>query len=141
MDMIHLPEHKEVISMLQTADPEEYKFQSNEIVAVLESLHKDFKKQKADLDADFAKTKQACKKMVKAIGNEMGSNKDSMKKIGKNIQKLSKEKAEVRQQLVEDEDDLKDDERFLKDVTSRCEAAAKNFDQRSSMRASEVSTL
>merc|ERR1740130_1693959 len=102
-------------SKVDPADPE-YNFHSGDIVSLLKDLFGDSKK-------------------------EMGSNSDAMKSLEKNIQKLAKEIANHRGNLVEANSDLKDDEVYLKDLTAQCEARANDYDQRSSMRNSELTAL
>merc|ERR1719247_3898945 len=43
--------------------------------------------------------------------------------------------------MVKEESLLKDDELYLKDLTSKCELKAREWDQRSQMRAEEVTAL
>merc|ERR1740138_15925 len=49
--------------------------------------------------------------------------------------------AEDRESLVEEEASLKDDQLYLKDLTERCEARAKDWDQRTQMRANELEAI
>merc|ERR1719199_1676181 len=64
-----------------------------------------------------------------------------MAALVKNIDKLAKEIAEHRGDLVEAEGVMKDDELYLKDLTAQCEARANDYDQRSSMRNDELTAL
>merc|ERR1719478_923568 len=146
MNMVDAPKRKAVTSMIQgqaSVDPEdpEYKFHSNDIVDLLKSLHKDFKGEKATLDSEEKKRKKGCDELKASLKKEMGSNSDAMKALEKNIEKLSKEIAEHRENLVEAEATMKDDELYLKDLTAQCEARANDYDQRSSMRNDELTAL
>merc|ERR1719453_1254091 len=58
-----------------------------------------------------------------------------------NIEKLAKEIAEHRTDLVEADAQLQDDELYLKDLTARCEARANDYDQRSAMRNDELTAF
>merc|ERR1719424_1613075 len=58
-----------------------------------------------------------------------------MKQLQKDIQRLAKEIAEHREDLI------KDDEQYLNDLTARCEARANDYDQRSAMRGGELAAL
>merc|ERR1719333_1859530 len=49
--------------------------------------------------------------------------------------------AEDRESLVEEEASLKDDQLYLKDLTERCEARAKDWDQRTQMRHGELEAI
>merc|ERR1719181_1056976 len=57
------------------------------------------------------------------------------------IATLQEEIAEAKEKLVTAEAQLKDDQLYLKDLTERCEIKAKEWDQRSQMRADEVTAL
>merc|ERR1719253_1827105 len=121
-------------------DPE-YNYHSNDILSLLKDLETDFKGQKSTLDAEYGKTKTACDELKKSLTDEMSANKDAMDALVKNIAKLAKEIAQHRESLVEAEAEMKDDELYLKDLTKQCEARAHDFDQRASMRNSEVQAL
>lgn len=136
MSMIAAPKRKAVTAMIQgqaTVDPSdpEYQYHSNDIIDLLEKLHKDFKDEKADLDSEYKKSSKACDELKASLKKEMSSNKDAMDALEKNIEKLSKEIAEHRENLVEAEGVMKDDELYLKDLTAQCEVRAKDYDQRS----------
>jgi len=146
MNMVSAPKTKAIASMIQkkaSVDPNdpEYKFHSNDIVDLLATLQTDFKKEKKDLDDEYAKSKKACDEMKASLKKEMGANVDAMKALSKNIQKLAKEIAGHRESLIQSQGDMKDDEAYLKDMTARCEDRADDFDQRSAMRRDELSAL
>merc|ERR1740130_2119435 len=122
------------------SDPD-YKYHSNDIVDLLVKLEKDFKGEKASLDSEYNKAKKACDEMKASLKKEMGTNSDAMKALSKNIQKLAKEIAAHRGDLVTSEEQMKDDELYLKDLTARCESRANDWDQRSAMRNDELGAL
>merc|ERR1719380_206475 len=64
-----------------------------------------------------------------------------MDSLEKNIAKLKEEIAAHREDLIEAQGLLKDDEQYLKDLTARCEDRAHDYDQRSQMRADEITAL
>jgi chromosome segregation ATPase len=152
LDMVTAPKRKAIASLLQgtsllqgkagvdPSDPE-YKYHSNDIIDLIKSLLTDFTGQKADLDAEYAKTKKACDDLKASLKEQLGSNKDAMDQLDKSISKLSKEIAQHRSDLVEAESEMKDDELYLKDLTAGCEERANDYDQRASMRANEISTI
>jgi hypothetical protein len=146
MNMIAKPKRQAVFSMIQSQSPldtdkPEYGFHGSEILDMLKDLSTDFKKEKSDLDAEYAKSKKACDELKASLKKEMDSNSDAMDALERNIDKLSKEIAEHRGNLVEAEDVMKDDELYLKDLTAQCESRANDYDQRSSMRNDEVTAL
>mmetsp|Transcript_81594 Transcript_81594/g.128462 ORF Transcript_81594/g.128462 Transcript_81594/m.128462 type:complete len:699 (+) Transcript_81594:69-2165(+) len=146
MSLVTSPKRKAVASMIQgeakvdPSDPE-YQYHSNDIISLLESLETDFKDQKTSLDDEYSKTKKSCDELKASLKEEMSTNDDAMKALEKNIDKLGKEIASAREDLVESQEGLKDDELYLKDLTSRCEERAHDWDQRSSMRNDEISAL
>jgi peptidoglycan hydrolase CwlO-like protein len=146
LNLIAAPKRKAVSAMIQNSvavDPSdpEYEYHSGDIIKLLESLESDFKDQKTTLDGEYAKTKKACDDLKASLKKEMGANTDAMKALEKNIDKLSKEIANDREDLVKAEDQMKDDEQYLKDLTARCEVRAQDWDQRSAMRNDEISAL
>merc|ERR1719498_1980500 len=146
MSLFSAPKHKAVAAFLQQSnkvDPSdpEYKFHSGEIIDMCEDLLKDYKANKKDLDEEWSKTDKACKGTQAGLRKSLSSNSAAMKQLEKDIQRLKKEVAQPREDLVPSEGVLKDDEQYLKDLTARCEARANDYDQRSAMRAGEVDAL
>jgi DNA repair exonuclease SbcCD ATPase subunit len=136
---------RKVVSSLlqQKVDPEdpEYEFHSHDIISVCESLLRDFRKEKQEVDAEWAKTAKACKETIASLTKEMAANKKAMEELTELIDQLSKEIAEHREDLVEAQSQMKDDEQYLKDLTNRCEDRANDYDQRSKMRGDEIEAL
>merc|ERR1719253_680513 len=64
-----------------------------------------------------------------------------MKSLSKDIQRLGKEIAQHREDLITANEQLQDDEQYLKDLQARCEARANDYDQRSVMRGGELDAL
>jgi len=146
MNLVAAPKHKKVASFLQgkaSVDPDdpEYEYHSNDIIELLEKLHKDFSGEKKELDAEHAKAKKATEALDASLKKNLESNQLAMDKLTKSIDKLDKEIAKHREDLVNSQGILKDDTDYLKDLTVRCEARANDWDQRSSMRADEITAL
>jgi hypothetical protein len=140
------PKHTAVLALLQqgtNVDPSdpEYKFHSQDIIDLCEKLLDDYTANKKDLDAEYEKTSKACDEMKASLREKMKANKQAMKALEKNIEKLAKEIAEHRIDLVQAEAVMKDDELYLNDLLARCEARAHDYDQRSAMRGEELSAL
>jgi len=121
-------------------DPE-YKYHSQGIIEVLENLLKEFRAQKAEVDAEYEKSKKACDDLKASLTKEMEDNEQAIKDLGGDIMRLKSEIAKAREDLVEAEGNLKDDQAYLKDLTMRCEDRAKDWDQRSQMRGDELTAL
>jgi len=144
-DALNLVESKKrtaVAAFLQV-DPNdpEYKYHSQGIIEVLENLLKEFRAQKAEVDAEYAKSKKACDDLKASLTKEMADNEQAIKDLGGDIERLKSEIAKAREDLVEAEGNLKDDQAYLKDLTMRCEDRAKDWDQRSQMRGDELTAL
>merc|ERR1740133_245624 len=141
MSMLKTPKHKAVAAFLQTSvDPSdpEFKFHSNDIINVCEELLVDYKGSKKDLDNEWDKTDKGCKQTKASLRKKMSANQKAMDSLTKNIAKLAKEIASHREDLITAQGVLQDDELYLKDLQSRCEDRANDYDQRSAMRGSEL---
>jgi len=79
--------------------------------------------------------------MKKSLRKKLAANDSAMKALKKNIQKLAKEIAQHRTDLIESEAQMKDDEQYLTELTQRCEDRANDYDQRSAMRGDEINAL
>jgi len=135
---------KTVTAFLQSSvDPDdpEYKYQSQGIIDVLSETLKDFNAEKRDVDAEWAKTETAENALVSDTEGQMTENANSIETLEGDVETLATEIAGHREGLVDAEGLLKDDEQYLKDLTERCEQRAHAYDQRSSMRASELEAL
>jgi len=131
------------VMALLGVDPEDpkYKFHSDEIIDLCVKLLGEYKDEKASLDAEFKKSSKACAEMKASLKKQIGANAAAMKQLQKDIQRLAKEIAEHREDLITADEQLKDDEQYLNDLTARCEARANDYDQRSAMRGGELAAL
>merc|ERR1719329_191791 len=104
-----------------------FQYQSNDIIATIEDLQATFKEMKKELDFTEHDVNSAFEK-------------DRAEK-----QAISDSKTEAREAAASDKSDETEDrdadQNFLDDVTAKCEATAKLFDQRSSTRADELAAL
>jgi len=146
MSLLSTPKHKAVAAFVQESsgvDPNdpEYNFHSNDIISTCEELLTDYKGSKKDLDDEWAKTKKGCEETKASLNKRLNANKRAMTQLEKDIQRLKKEIAAHRGDLVERDGMLKDDEQYLKDLTARCEDRANDYDQRSAMRGDELTAL
>jgi hypothetical protein len=146
MSMIPAPKHTAVVSMIQgkaSVNPEdpEYEFKSGGILKLLQDLEVQFKESKSSVDSEFNKGEKACNELKASLKKDMSSNTDAMAALDKRINRLAKEIAQHRENLVEAEAQLRDDELYLKDLQKQCEARANDYDQRSAMRNDEITAL
>merc|ERR1740138_315987 len=131
-----------LLKMLQQPDTAHaYAYHSNEIVMTLESLLKDFRQQKVKTDNEEREDRQAFEMTAGARRNQITA-----------LQKAASEKAEasaaLQEEISQHQSDLTDtqnaraaDQNFLNDLTDQCETKAKDYDQRSSTRAAELSAI
>jgi len=140
MNLLQTPKHKTVASMFLQVDPDNAKFgfHSDEIIDVCKDLLKDYNAEKKSVDTEFGKTSKACDQMKASLRKKLSANDAAMKALDKNIEKLAKEIAQHRTDLVTAQGQLQDDELYLKDLQARCEDRANDYDQRSAMRGSEL---
>merc|ERR1719262_1064162 len=122
------------------SDPE-YKYHSQPIIDLLEKLLKEYRDKKAELDAEWEKTKAACEEMKGKLTDEIEEQTKMIGTLEEQISSLAKESASLREQLVNAETSLKEDELYLKDLTTQCEDRAKDWEQRASMRADELAAI
>jgi len=132
-----------VTSLIQQPEVpmEDYSFHSEEIIQILEDLKKDFTSTKNDLDAEEVKS-------VAEHDAFMQSKTSAKKAAEEDLDKAKKSKAATISEIESKMGELTtvsatllDDQEYLKELAKTCEAQAKTWDQRSSMRADELSAL
>mmetsp|Transcript_39426 Transcript_39426/g.63140 ORF Transcript_39426/g.63140 Transcript_39426/m.63140 type:complete len:696 (-) Transcript_39426:17-2104(-) len=121
--------------------PHGYEYQSNDIIAVLESLLIKFKQQKVNHDTSEFDAKAAFDSKVLGLNNL----KDFAEKEKTEKEAIVEYKTEKEQEAKEDrssEEKAKDaDNEFIKTLSADCETKAKDFDQRSKTRADEITAI
>jgi len=128
------------LARVDPADPE-YAYHSQGILDTVGQLLKEFEAEKAAADDEETKRKDACDATKATLNEEISDNAKAMEGCEKLIQTLAGEIADTREGLVNSEAMLKDDQTYLKDLTERCEARAKDWDQRTQQRADELTAL
>jgi DNA repair exonuclease SbcCD ATPase subunit len=146
LNLLVAPKHKAVAAFIQqssSVDPSdpEYKFHSQDIIDVCDELLVDYKKELKELNEEWQKTDKAAKALQASLRKELGSNADAMKQLKASIEKLAKEIADHRSDLVISQGQMQDDELYLKDLQAQCEQRANDYDQRSAMRGDELAAL
>jgi chromosome segregation ATPase len=146
MDLLSAPKQQAISNFIQEAtgvDPSDptYKFHSQGILDTLQKLLDEFTAEKADLDAEFAKSSAACKSTISDLKGKISKNDSAMEQLEKDIITLTKDIAKAREDLVNAEATLTDDQLYMKDLTKLCEERAKDWDQRTQLRAGELEAL
>ena len=120
---------------------EDYKFHSSSVIETLEGLKGDFRKTKQEIDADevssvadFDAFKQEKLDYIKAKTLELEEAKETKERTRVEISMASEELTTVAA-------DLLDNQQYLRELAQLCEARAKTWDQRSRVRADELSAL
>jgi hypothetical protein len=119
----------------------EYKYHSQGIIEILQKLGVDFNKEKEDADAEYAKAKQACDDTKEDLQSQLDSNAEEISGLETSIDELTERLAAARVELVQENDMMKLDKLYLTDLTQLCETRANQWDQRSTMRAKELTAL
>jgi len=127
-------------SKVDPSDPD-YKYHSQELIDLLQKLHEDFVKEKEERDAEFAKAEQACEDTKADLAEQIELTEGTISDLEVEIGELTERIAEARGELVEANNLLKDDKLYLTDLTEVCETRANQFDQRSAMRADELTAM
>jgi len=120
---------------------EDYKFHSSSIIDTLEKLLNDFRKEKQDVDADEVKRVQSHDMFiqdrtdfVKAQTLAMDQAKETRDQKIEDIGTASQELTTVSAQLL-------DDMEYLDELNTACSEKAKTWDQRTKLRANELTAI
>jgi chromosome segregation ATPase len=125
----------------QLQKPASFEYQSNDIIATLESLKDQFLENKKELDQEEFETNSAFERKRLGLQTEVKfatKEKDEKTAImeGKNEEKANTE--DDKAQEIKEKDA---DQNFLDELTSECEQKAADWDQRSKARAGELKAL
>jgi hypothetical protein len=128
-----------VIDQLQK--PASFEYQSNDIIATLESLKDQFLENKKELDQEEFDTNSAFERKRLGLQTEVkfaSKEKDEKTTImeGKNEEKSNTEDDKSQEQKEKNAD-----QNFLDELTAQCEQKAADWDQRSKARAGELKAL
>merc|ERR1719499_491445 len=141
---IDTPRQHKTALFLQEApevNMEDYKFHSNDIIDTLEKLQGAFRKEKNEGDQEEVKAVQAHNLL-------MQEKTDVLKTKNAELEAAKKEKAETKELIATNSQELTtvaatllDDQQYLGKLAEMCTNTAKTWDQRSKVRADELSTL
>jgi len=139
--LVHAVAKQPVLAQIYSKAAPKFEYQSNDIIATLEDLLATFKSMKKDLDVEEFDINSAFEKNRLALSNEQKfAEKDRAEK-----EAIVEAKTEALESAKSDRDDevsdMGSDQSFLDELTAQCEDKAKQFDQRSSTRADELTAL
>merc|ERR1719161_857818 len=140
------PRQQRSISAFLQEDADEspegdFSFHSDDIIATLSDLEKDFKAKKAEVDQIEGQNKKDYNEVMKSKTQEKKTAEGDKDTASGDKDTADEEIAKATDSMVEEEGKLKDDQLYLKDLTAQCELKAREWDQRSKMRAEEVTAL
>merc|ERR1719174_374879 len=143
--MGHSPKNQQALAALLQQDPEvpmeDFTFHSEEIISMIEGLVSDFK-------TKFSEVKIEETKAVSDFDLQLQADTDERATAAKDLKDTNELKAEKMEaiaasskELTETSATLTDDQNYLKDLTEKCNAKSKEWDQRSQMRQDELTAL
>merc|ERR1719161_2424592 len=140
------PKQQRSVSAFLQEDADEspegdFSFHSDDIIATLSDLEKDFKAKKAEVDQIEGQNKKDYNGVMKPKTQEKKTAEGDKDTASGDKDTADEEIAKATDSMVEEEGKLKDDQLYLKDLTAQCELKAREWDQRSKMRAEEVTAL
>merc|ERR1719313_1663306 len=119
----------------------DYTFHAGGIIETLEGLLSTFREKRTALESDNTSAQSAYDLAMQAKNDQLDT-------AQQNLASKTKERAETTEDLQTNQADLtetnavlNDDRVYLKDLTAKCEAKAKLWDQRSQLRADELTAL
>merc|ERR1719333_1122443 len=143
--MGHGPKNQQVLAALLQQTPEvpmeDFTFHSEEIISMIEGLQSDFKTKLSEVKIEETKK-------VSDFDLQMQADTDERAAAAKELKDTNELKAEKMEaiaasskELTETSATLTDDQNYLKDLTEKCNAKSKEWDQRSQMRQDELTAL
>jgi len=142
------PKSRKVVTMLLAEDQpitdvpvSDYDFKSGGIIETLEGLLGTFRERKTTLESDNETASSDYNIAMQAALDQLTQAQQSLENKQKEKAETSEDIATSQADLTETTAMLNDDRVYLKDLTEKCETKAKLWDQRSQMRADELSAL
>merc|ERR1719335_656722 len=120
---------------------EDYKFHSSGIIDTLEKLLGDFRKTKADVDADEVKRVQEFNMFIQKKTDFVKAKTLEMKQAKKTREQKIEDIGTASQELTTVSAQLLDDMEYLDELNTVCSEKAKTWDQRTKLRANELTAI
>merc|ERR1719337_356435 len=119
----------------------DYTFHAGSIVETLEDLLKAFRDKKVELETAEAKAQSDYERNMQSKAAQLKAAQEDVDAKNKKRTTTTEEIASAQADMTSTNAVLNDDRTYLKDLTAKCELKAKQWDQRSSMRASELTAI
>lgn len=139
------PKHfREVTAFLEQAPEvpmQDYSFHSMDIIGTLESFLQQFKSKLSELKIEDTKNSADHDFVVQSKGAEKYALEKDLRRAKKLHSQKMKESATASADLTWAQSTLTDDQAYLKELTTRCNAKSKEWDQRSGLRKDELTAI
>jgi DNA repair exonuclease SbcCD ATPase subunit len=133
---------KKTLSLLSQKQPvEDYTFKAGPIIETLEGLWKEFREKKVELETSEQKAESDFNIAVQSKKHQIEQATAALADLNKKRSETTEAIATANEDLTAANALLNDDRVYLKDLTTTCETKAKEWDQRSTMRADELAAL
>jgi len=136
---------KTVAAFVQQGDVpvemEDYKFHSGDIIKTLEKLLTSFRKEKADVDEDEVKRAQLFDMLIQDRTDFVKAQTLSMNEAKANRDQKIEDIGTASQELTTVSAQLLDDMQYLDELNTVCSEKAKTWDQRTKLRANELTAI
>jgi chromosome segregation ATPase len=136
--------HKVMTALLSQAPDvpvSDYDFHSGDIISTLEGLLNEFRDSRTSLENDNAQAKSDYQLSLQSKNDVLKQAQLNLENAQKDRTKKTEDIATANEDLTSTNAILNDDRVYLKDLTEKCETKAKQWDQRSEMRAGELAAL
>jgi len=130
-----------LMSELSEKAAPKFEYQSNDIIATLETLQATFKSMKKDLDFEEHDINSSFESTKLGLLNEKKFSEKEKTEKETLVAEQSESLETAKSNKDAEQSDRDADDTFMKDLTKECEEKAMLFDQRSKMRSEELSTL
>merc|ERR1719498_2168696 len=119
----------------------DYTFHATSIIETIEDLLKAFRDKKVELETIEAKAQSDYERAMQSKAALLKAAQEDVDAKNKKRTLTTEEIASAQADMTSTNAVLNDDRTYLKDLTAKCELKAKQWDQRSSMRASELTAI
>eukprot|EP00747_Dinoflagellata_sp_TGD_P156888 gnl/TRDRNA2_/TRDRNA2_177696_c3_seq3.p1 gnl/TRDRNA2_/TRDRNA2_177696_c3~~gnl/TRDRNA2_/TRDRNA2_177696_c3_seq3.p1 ORF type:complete len:729 (+),score=267.17 gnl/TRDRNA2_/TRDRNA2_177696_c3_seq3:96-2189(+) len=138
------PSDAQMKTLSMLADPgtaHGYEFHSGEIIQTMEGVEKTEKKERADLDEEEFKLEAALEKKILGLENQKKFAEEEKAEKEALVESKSAELGAAKEDEASETKAKAADNEFMQVLTEQCELKAKEFDQRSKMRADELQAI
>jgi DNA repair exonuclease SbcCD ATPase subunit len=119
----------------------DYTFHATSIIETVEELLKAFRDKKVELETIEAKAQSDYERAMQSKAAQLKAAQEDLDAKNKKRTVTTERIASAQADMTSTNAVLNDDRTYLKDLTTKCELKAKQWDQRSSMRASELTAI